>query len=144
MSRLASTPRPMTNGHTDTCLCPAQRASSVLSRVSIPSSIALLWKSEAKLTESGLRGSHIQCLYDLTFLYSAPGSADYRAPSLDEQLSCSDLTRAGYRYRIHVRRIPLDSLPTDGEGLKQWCEEAWGAKDDWLDKMVNQDEKVEM
>lgn len=93
------------------------------------------------MSNVGLQGSHIQYLYDLTFLYAAPGSVDYRAPSLDEQLSCNDLSKAGYRYRIHVRRIPLDSLPSDDVGLKLWCENAWREKDDWLEGASRQDEK---
>lgn len=86
-------------------------------------------------TRVGLKDSHIQYLYDLTFLYAAPGSVDYRAPSLDEQLSCYDLARAGFRYHIHVRRIPLNTLPDGTEDLKVWFERVWGEKDEWLDKM---------
>lgn len=105
-----------------------------------------LFPSDHRLTKSGLRESHIQYLYDLTFLYSAPGCTDYRAPSLDEQLSSDDLARAGFRYHIHVRRIPLDSLPGDTEGLKAWFEKGWGEKDEWLEKMTREglDEKGDL
>lgn len=133
---------------TDTCCIPVARDSSVLSKVSpgvlIPS---LFDHHHHQLTDKlGLRDSHIQYLYDLTFLYSAPGSLDYRAPSLDEQLSSDDLARAGFRYRIHVSRIPLNTLPRDTDGLKGWFEKAWGEKDEWLEKMTRegQDEKGDL
>ena len=91
-----------------------------------------------------LKDSHIQHLYDLTFLYSSPGSDRYRAPSLDEQLSCPDLARAGYKFRIHVRRFALVDLPSEDEGLKSWCEQVWGEKDDWLDTEMKMDEKGDL
>jgi len=95
------------------------------------------------IDRSALQNSHIQYLYDLTFLYSSPGSETYRAPSLDEQLSCRNLAKAGYKFRIHVRRFALADLPSDDEGLKGWCEQRWSEKDDWLDEEMKVDEKGE-
>lgn len=69
---------------------------------------------------------------------------DYRAPSLDEQLSCDDLAKAGFRFRIHVRRIALNTLPSDADGLKRWCEQAWSNKDEWLDTVMGEREKGEL
>jgi len=91
-----------------------------------------------------LKDSHIQYLYDLTFLYSSPGSKTFTAPSLDEQLSCPDLARAGYKFRIHARRFALADLPNDDEGLKSWCEQVWSEKDDWLDTEMKVDEKGDL
>ncbi|KAK8844051.1 hypothetical protein IAR55_006845 [Kwoniella newhampshirensis] len=90
-------------------------------------------------TVRALKTSHIQHLYDLTFLYTSPKSDQYQVPSLAEQLSCDDLAKAGYKLRIHVRRIPLIDLPEDEEGLKQWCEDAWARKDRLLESMMKRE-----
>jgi hypothetical protein len=38
----------------------------------------------------------------------------------------------------------LSDLPGDEEGLKTWCEQIWGEKDDWLDRAMREDEKAEL
>jgi len=89
-------------------------------------------------TIKGLRGSHIKYIYDLTFLYTSPSPDTYRVPSVVEQLSCTNLAKAGYGFRIHVRRLAIDDLPEDEAGLREWCEEAWRRKDMLLDSMMGQ------
>jgi hypothetical protein len=53
---------------------------------------------------TGLRDSHVKYLYDLTFLYTSPLANGLRVPSMGEQLSEDDIARAGYGFRIHVKR----------------------------------------
>ncbi|WVQ93203.1 hypothetical protein IAU59_000267 [Kwoniella sp. CBS 9459] len=92
-------------------------------------------------TVQALRKSHVKHIYDLTFLYSSPeGWKDQHAiPTLAEMLSCDDLHKRGYGFRIHVRRIPIDTLPLDEKGLKAWCEDAWVKKDRLLDEMIKRE-----
>ncbi|WWD21293.1 hypothetical protein CI109_105777 [Kwoniella shandongensis] len=89
-------------------------------------------------TVRALRDSHIRYLYDLTFLYTSPNPDPYQVPSLAEQLSCEELARAGYKFRIHVRRIPLADLPEGKEELQHWCEQAWAEKDKVLSSMMDE------
>jgi len=63
---------------------------------------------------------------------------------LEEQLSCPNLARAGYKFRIHARRFALADLPSDDEALKSWCEQRWSEKDDWLDDEMSVDEKGDL
>jgi len=133
-------PKPTAKNHFDISFIPVPRDSLVQLNVS-------LLRPQSRWTEidrSALQNSHIQYLYDLTFLYSSPGSETYRAPSLDEQLSCRNLAKAGYKFRIHVRRFALADLPSDDEALKGWCEQRWSEKDDWLDQQMKVDEKGEL
>ncbi|OCF40940.1 hypothetical protein I317_05218 [Kwoniella heveanensis CBS 569] len=92
-------------------------------------------------TVQALKNSHIKHIYDLTLLYSSPGGLEtqYAVPNLAEILSCDDLHKRGYGFRIHVRRIPIDTLPQDESGLKAWCEDTWAQKDQLLDGMMNRD-----
>ncbi|WWC73087.1 uncharacterized protein I206_107052 [Kwoniella pini CBS 10737] len=84
-------------------------------------------------TVQALRNSHIKYIYDLTLLYQSPKQYKWRVPALAEQLSCDNLAKKGYKFRIHVKRIPISELPNDDESLKIWCEDLWKAKDDLLD-----------
>jgi len=43
-----------------------------------------------------------------------------------------------------VRRFALVDLPSEDEGLKSWCEQVWGEKDDWLDTEMKMDEKGDL
>ncbi|WVW79368.1 hypothetical protein I302_101336 [Kwoniella bestiolae CBS 10118] len=90
-------------------------------------------------TVQALRDSHIKYIYDLTLLYRSPGSEKnkWKVPSLAEQLNCKDLSRKGYKYKVHVKRIPISELPEDEDSLKVWCEILWKAKDDLLDSWMN-------
>ncbi|ORX39351.1 hypothetical protein BD324DRAFT_326897 [Kockovaella imperatae] len=85
-------------------------------------------------TIKGLRDSHVKHLYDFTFLYTSPGKVD-RVPTMAEQLSCPDLAAAGYKFQVDVKRIPIDCLPKDDEGLQRWCEDRWKCKDELLSEM---------
>ncbi|WWC64009.1 uncharacterized protein I303_106615 [Kwoniella dejecticola CBS 10117] len=89
-------------------------------------------------TVQALRDSHIKYVYDFTLLYQSPKQYKWRVPALAEQLSCDDLAKKGYKYRIHVKRIPIDELPKDEETLKVWCEDLWKAKDDLLDDWMTE------
>ncbi|WVF65533.1 hypothetical protein IAT40_000261 [Kwoniella sp. CBS 6097] len=92
-------------------------------------------------TVQALRNSHVKYIYDLTLLYSSPGGwkNQYTVPTLAEILSCDDLHKRGYSFRIHVRRIPIASLPLGESSLKAWCEDAWAKKNELLDEMMKRD-----
>ncbi|WRT69079.1 uncharacterized protein IL334_006062 [Kwoniella shivajii] len=93
-------------------------------------------------TIQALRHSHIKYVYDTTLLYSSPGKDKWRIPSLAEQLSCEDMTKQGYKFRIHVKRIPISELPEGEKSLKEWCEEKWKVKDDLLDDWMTESKRA--
>ncbi|WWC91203.1 uncharacterized protein L201_006145 [Kwoniella dendrophila CBS 6074] len=91
-------------------------------------------------TAQALKDSHIKYIYDLTLLYQSPKQYKWRVPSLSDQLGCKDLAKEGYKFKIHVRRIPIADLPEDEESLKEWCENKWKEKDDLLDSWISETE----
>ncbi|PHH74279.1 hypothetical protein CDD82_5020 [Ophiocordyceps australis] len=77
---------------------------------------------------------HIKAVYDLTIAYKHK-TAFQAAPPFWETLSMSSLSRSeGYKFHVHVRRFPIESLPDTDEGLALWLEERWIAKGEWLEQ----------
>ncbi|KAI8690632.1 PlsC domain-containing protein [Fusarium sp. Ph1] len=85
---------------------------------------------------------HVKAVYDLTIAYQHQGTFQ-RAPSMWETLSTPGLSeQGGYKFHVHVRRFPIESLPAKDEELAAWLEELWMEKgkileaqeEQWLDR----------
>lgn len=79
------------------------------------------------------RASHVRAVYDLTIAYQQ-GDAFQAAPSFWETLSAGGLSsRCGFKFHVHARCFPIDSLPDTDDGLAQWLEDRWVEKGKWLE-----------
>lgn len=72
-------------------------------------------------TVQGLR-SHVTAVYDLTLGY------EKGVPSLWQYIQ--GFARKAH---LHVRRYPIDSLPSDDDGIARWLQERFGEKDALLE-----------
>jgi Acyltransferase C-terminus len=51
-----------------------------------------------------------------------------------DTLRLPNLTKdAGYKFHVHSRRFPIETLPERDEDLSQWLETLWVEKGEWLD-----------
>ena len=83
----------------------------------------------------GLRGSHINHVYDITIAYyhhkrgfgATPSMSDYILGRLNE-----------YRFRVHVDRYCLDSLPENDEDIARWLIKLYEEKNVLLAKWKSQ------
>ncbi|EFJ29363.1 hypothetical protein SELMODRAFT_146320 [Selaginella moellendorffii] len=69
--------------------------------------------------------SFIPAVYDVTFALSKYKPAPTMTRILNRQSSV---------VHMHVRRVPMNELPTEEEELTEWCREVFVRKDDLLDK----------
>ncbi|CRJ86180.1 hypothetical protein BN1723_000088 [Verticillium longisporum] len=77
---------------------------------------------------------HVKAVYDLTIAYQH-GDEWHAEPTIWDTLSVPGLSdRLGYRFHVHVRRFPLESLPEKDEDLAKWLEERWVEKGEWLEE----------
>ena len=87
-------------------------------------------------TLAGLKGSHVDHVYDLTMAYRDVETGQIqRAPTPIQTLGHADL-RGRYQFHLHVRRFAVADLPDTEAGIKRWLEERWAAKDDLLKAMA--------
>jgi 1-acyl-sn-glycerol-3-phosphate acyltransferase len=76
---------------------------------------------------------HVKAVYDVTIAYQK-GDHFQVAPSMWDTLSVPGLSAdKGFRFHVHVRRFPLESLPTEDEKLAKWLETRWVEKGEWLE-----------
>ncbi|UPK99328.1 hypothetical protein LCI18_010263 [Fusarium solani-melongenae] len=81
---------------------------------------------------------HVKAVYDLTIAYQHQGTFQ-RAPSMWETLSTPRLSeQGGYKFHVHVRRFPIESLPAKDEELAAWLEELWMEKGKILEAQEEQ------
>ncbi|KAK1764703.1 1-acyl-sn-glycerol-3-phosphate acyltransferase [Phialemonium atrogriseum] len=85
------------------------------------------------------RAPHVRAVYDVAIAYERDGQW-HIAPDMWETLSLPHLSRPaaaeggrGFRFHVHVRRFPMEELPTDDEGLATWLEQRWVEKGEWLE-----------
>lgn len=79
------------------------------------------------------KAAHVKAVYDVTIAYQR-GKDFHAAPTMWDTLSVPWLSsRLGYKFHVHVRRFPLENLPTDDEKLAKWLENLWVEKGEWLD-----------
>ncbi len=78
-------------------------------------------------TVEGLR-EHVSAVYDLTIGY------EEGVPTLWQYIKGSV-----HRIHLHVRRFPLEELPTLEEDVRQWLMDRWTEKDQLLDRFYEQD-----
>ena len=41
--------------------------------------------------------------------------------------------RLGYKFHVHARRFPMETLPEKDEDLATWLEQRWIEKGEWLE-----------
>ncbi|KHN98536.1 1-acylglycerol-3-phosphate acyltransferase [Metarhizium album ARSEF 1941] len=81
------------------------------------------------------KAPHVKAVYDLTIAYQC-GGVFHEAPRMWDTLSVPDLsTKHRFRFHIHVRRFPLETLPESDQGLAQWLEQRWAEKGEWLESL---------
>ncbi|QPG99253.1 hypothetical protein C2857_001314 [Epichloe festucae Fl1] len=79
------------------------------------------------------RAPHVKAVYDFTIAYQCDG-VFHEAPSMWETLSKPELSsNSKFKFHIHARRFPLESLPESDEHLARWLEKRWVEKGDWLE-----------
>ena len=76
---------------------------------------------------------HVEAVYDFTIAYQQHGVFQ-AAPSIWDTLRVPGLSgRCGFKFHVHARRFPIESLPTTDDGLTKWLEQRWVEKGEWLD-----------
>ena len=80
----------------------------------------------------------VRAVYDLTIAYQR-GSTFHAAPTMLDTLTVPRLSSParngqGYKFHVHVRRFPLEELPTTDDGLARWLEDRWQEKGLWLEE----------
>jgi len=79
-----------------------------------------------------LRDSHVKAIYDYTIAYSH-NSEIQKSPLMSEILFGNPCLT--WKFHIHTRRYPMESLPLTDKGLEQWLSERWVEKDGILDDL---------
>ncbi|PFH63316.1 hypothetical protein XA68_13773 [Ophiocordyceps unilateralis] len=79
------------------------------------------------------KAPHIKAVYDLSISYQHKNRFQ-SAPTMWETLSVPQLSpRHGFKFHVHARRFPIESLPDTDDGLACWLEERWLEKGEWLE-----------
>ncbi|RDA86000.1 hypothetical protein CP532_4872 [Ophiocordyceps camponoti-leonardi (nom. inval.)] len=79
------------------------------------------------------KAPHVKAVYDLSIAYQHNNTFQV-APTMWETLSVPKLShRQGFKFHVHARRFPVESLPYTDEGLARWLEERWVEKGEWLE-----------
>ncbi|KJZ79107.1 hypothetical protein HIM_01258 [Hirsutella minnesotensis 3608] len=80
------------------------------------------------------KASHVKAVYDLCIAYQHQGKFQ-TAPSMWETMSVPGLSRQrGFKFHVHARRFPIESLPDTDSELAQWLEDRWVEKGQWLEE----------
>ncbi|OCK85125.1 hypothetical protein K432DRAFT_67490 [Lepidopterella palustris CBS 459.81] len=77
---------------------------------------------------------HVRGVYDITIAY-AHGKNFMEAPSFWETIATSDLSKAGYKFYVHVDRYEMKELPETKEDLAKWLEGRWVKKGEKLEEL---------
>ncbi|ORX51053.1 hypothetical protein BCR36DRAFT_288947, partial [Piromyces finnis] len=83
---------------------------------------------------NSFKDSHVKYVYDFTLAYRHKEKGFGVLPSIATILS-SDLS--DYQFHIHIRRFPIESIPTDDEGIYQWAINLYQEKDNFLEELKN-------
>lgn len=79
------------------------------------------------------KAPHVKAVYDFTISYQH-GDKFQEAPTMWDTLSLPGLSdRLGYRFHVHARRYPIETLPEKDEDLATWLEQRWVEKGDLLE-----------
>ncbi len=90
-------------------------------------------------TVQAMRKSQMTAVYDFTFAYQRTTSKGVyfgEAPSL-LRIHLAPLG-GEYKIHVHVKRYPMDSLPTDDAGLQKWLFDRWVEKDNLMTHLREQ------
>lgn len=90
-------------------------------------------KGFTKTVQQLCKAPHVVAVYDLTIAYQHRG-AFQAAPSMWETLSVPGLSsRGGFKFYVHARRFPIETLLGSDNELAHWLEERWLEKGEWLE-----------
>lgn len=79
------------------------------------------------------KAPHVKAVYDFTIAYQH-GDRFQKAPSMWNTLSMPRLSeQAGFKFHVHARRFPIESLPQCDGDLAKWLEQRWLEKGEWLE-----------
>ncbi|KAG4094220.1 acyltransferase-domain-containing protein [Neocallimastix lanati (nom. inval.)] len=81
---------------------------------------------------NSFRDSHVKYVYDFTLAYRHKEKGFGVLPSISDILS-SDIS--DYQFHIHIRRIPIESIPLTDEEIYQWAIKLFKEKDDFLEEL---------
>lgn len=79
------------------------------------------------------KAQHVKAVYDLSIAYQEDNKFQ-QAPNMWDTLSVPGLSDgAGFKFHVHARRFPMETLPETDEELAAWLEERWVEKGVWLE-----------
>ncbi|ORX84119.1 acyltransferase-domain-containing protein [Anaeromyces robustus] len=81
---------------------------------------------------NAFRNSHVKYVYDFTLAYNHKEKGFGELPSIATILS-SDISN--YQFHIHIRRIPIESIPENEEEVYQWAIKMFHDKDKLLEDL---------
>jgi len=84
-------------------------------------------------TLHSFRDTKVKYVYDLTLVYGHEKRGYGVYPSIPRIFMGRIDT--GYRFHIHIKRIPISSIPDDDEEITKWCINLYKEKNDFLEEM---------
>ncbi|KAG6003568.1 hypothetical protein E4U21_001895 [Claviceps maximensis] len=79
------------------------------------------------------KAPHVKAVYDFTIAYQCDG-VFHEAPSMWDTLRTSGLSSTSrFKFHVHARRFPLESLPESDKDLARWLEKRWMEKGEWIE-----------
>ena len=79
------------------------------------------------------KAPQVKAVYDLTIAYQQHDKFR-QAPSMWDSLTLPNLTDThGYKFHIHAKRFPIETLPETDDELAKWLELRWIEKGEWLE-----------
>jgi len=84
-------------------------------------------------TLNTFRDDKIKYIYDLTLVYGHEKRGYGVYPSIPRIFM--GRVDNGYRFHVHVRRIPVSSIPTEDEEITKWAVQLYKEKNDFLEEM---------
>ncbi|KAG4090181.1 hypothetical protein H8356DRAFT_1005809 [Neocallimastix lanati (nom. inval.)] len=94
-------------------------------------------------TIHSFRDTKVKYVYDLTLVYGHEKRGYGVYPSIPRIFMGRIDT--GYRFHVHIKRIPISSIPEDDEEITKWCVQLYKEKNDFLEEMKhNWTENIEL
>jgi len=84
-------------------------------------------------TLRNFRDTKIKYVYDFTFVYTHKDRGYGAHPSI-KRIFMGRVDKS-YKFHIHIRRIPVITIPTDDQGITNWCIQLYKEKNDFLEEM---------
>jgi len=84
-------------------------------------------------TIHSFRNTKVKYVYDFTLVYGHEKRGYGVYPSIPRIFMGRIDT--GYRFHVHIKRIPISSIPEDDEEITKWCVKLYKEKNDFLEEM---------